>query len=373
MNIVCLSHLRWDFVFQRPQHLLTRAARGGRVLYIEEPVDHPGPARMRVTEDRSGVQVATPLVPSRIAPTEQREILRQLIGNAITRYAGDSYVLWCYTPMATPLLIDLTPSAIVYDCMDELSAFSGASPELTTFESVLFEHSDVVFTGGQSLYEAKRSRHPNIHAFPSSVDVSHFATARSISRDPDDVRHLPHPRIGFFGVIDERTDVELIRGVAALEPQWQLVLVGPTAKIDPATLPRAANIHYLGPKAYGELPAYLASWDVAMLPFARNDATRFISPTKTPEYLAAGKPVVSTSIRDVVRPYGERGLVRIADTPEAFVDAIRAALEEDSAPRIAAADAFLADMSWDLTWNRMKQLIEAACASTPKRAWSRAS
>jgi glycosyltransferase involved in cell wall biosynthesis len=222
-----------------------------------------------------------------------------------------------------------------------------------------------VFTGGQALYESKRHLHLNVHAFPSSVDVAHFARARNSAKDPRDQAVLPTPRLGFFGVLDERLDIDLVSAVADARPDWQIVLVGPVVKIDPAKLPRAANVHYLGPKAYSELPAYISGWDVALLPFARNEATRFISPTKTPEYLAAGRPVVSTSIRDVVRPYGERGLARIADTPAEFVAAVAAALEEPAALRQRAADAFLARMSWETTWAAMWDLVEEA---VPHRA-----
>jgi UDP-galactopyranose mutase len=279
------------------------------------------------------------------------------------------YVLWYYTPMALPFTTDLTPQAVVYDCMDELSAFAGAPARLQELENTLFQQSDVVFTGGQSLYQAKRTRHRNVHAFPSSVDVKHFAQARTAADggEPADQASIGRPRIGFFGVIDERMDYELLAAVASARPAWQLVLIGPIAKVDPASLPRAANIHYLGPKPYEALPAYLAGWDVAMLPFARNDATRFISPTKTPEYLAAGKPVVSTSIRDVVRPYGQQGLARIADTAHEFVAAVDAALSESPAERLRAADAFLTHTSWDGTWTRMRQLIDDIIASREHR------
>jgi UDP-galactopyranose mutase len=244
--------------------------------------------------------------------------------------------------------------------MDELSAFKGASPLLRGLESELLSRADLVFTGGQSLYEAKRDRHPRVHAFPSSIDAAHFGRAREMSEEPADQSPIPRPRLGFFGVIDERLDTELLDEVARMRPEWQLVMVGPVVKIDEAALPRRPNIHYLGMKSYEELPAYLAGWDVALLPFARNDSTRFISPTKTPEYLAAGKPVVSTSIRDVVRPYGQEGLVRIADSAEEFVAACEAALREDSGERQSRVDAFLAQNSWDKTWSRMSELINGA-------------
>ena len=360
MDIVCLSHLRWDFVFQRPQHLLSRAARDGRVFYVEEPIFEDGPPRLQISGRDSGIQVVVPVLPHGSTADEQAEDQRRLIAAMAGEQALTDAVLWYYTPMALPFTDNLTAQAVVYDCMDELSAFAGAPQRLRDLEQELFSRADVVFTGGQSLYEAKRTRHANVHAFPSSVDVAHFATARTWTSEPSDQREIGRPRIGFFGVIDERMDYDLLRGVAAARPSWQLVLIGPTAKIDPATLPRAANIHYLGPKSYAELPHYISCWDVAMLPFARNDATRFISPTKTPEYLAAGRPVVSTSIRDVVRPYGQQGLARIADTPEDFVAAVEAVLEENANERILAADAFLTHTSWDGTWTRMRQAIDRA-------------
>jgi glycosyltransferase involved in cell wall biosynthesis len=262
-----------------------------------------------------------------------------------------------------PFSRHLDRAVTVYDCMDELSAFAGAPQGLRDAERALMGAADVVFTGGHSLYEAKRSLHPNVHPLPSSVDVAHFARARRVSREPGDQAAIPAPRLGFFGVIDERFDRELIDAVAAARPDWNFVLIGPVVKIDPAMLPRRANIHYLGSKAYRELPDYMAGWKVALLPFARNASTRYISPTKTPEYLAAGLPVVSTSIRDVVRPYGDRGLVRIADTPEAFVVAIDAAMREDAGVRLEAVDAFLSQASWEMTWTRMWKRVAQSMAT----------
>jgi UDP-galactopyranose mutase len=290
---------------------------------------------------------------------------RQLIDHLFAQHQIGKYVCWYYTPMALAFTSHLEPMAIVYDCMDELSAFAGAPPKLRELESELFNRADLVFTGGQSLYEAKRGQHPNVYAFPSSVDVAHFAQARNIKQDPADQASIPHPRLGFFGVIDERMDIELLDGIASARPDWHLVIIGPVVKIDPAILPRRDNIHYLGGKDYQELPSYIAGWDLAMLPFARNDSTRFISPTKTPEYLAAGKPVVSTSIKDVVRPYGQQGLVRIADTVADFVAAAQTAMKEDNQASgwLNRVDSFLEQTSWDRTWTSMLQLVESAVAA----------
>ena len=361
-DLVCLSHLRWDFVYQRPQHLLTRCAEERRVFFFEEPVHDDGPLRLEVKE-RGKVRVVVPHLPEGLTSDVAREAaLRTMVERMMADQKITDYVLWYYTPMALQFSRHLRPRAVVYDCMDELSAFRGAPPVLRGLEGELLSRADLVFTGGQSLYEAKRDKHPRVRAFPSSIDAAHFGRAREADEEPADQMEIPRPRLGFFGVIDERLDIELLDEVARLRPEWQLVMIGPVVKIDEASLPRRANIHYLGMKSYEELPAYLSGWDVALLPFARNESTRFISPTKTPEYLAAGRPVVSTSIRDVVRPYGQEGLVHIADTAEDFVKACEAAMREDAAERQARVDSFLAQSSWDSTWASMRELINAAAA-----------
>jgi UDP-galactopyranose mutase len=360
-DVICFSHLRWNFVFQRPQHLLTRCARESRRLYFfEEPIyEDGGHPQLHITDSR-GIRVVVPHLPGGIAERAANAAQRELLDDLIEREQIGEHIAWYYTPMALPFSEHLRPAAVVYDCMDELSSFKGAPTVLKDREAALLARADLVLTGGQSLYEAKRHQHRNIHPFPSSVDVDHFAQARRIRTEPADQAGIPHPRLGFFGVIDERMDVDLVDMVAAARPDWHLVLLGPVVKIDAALLPRRPNIHYLGSKTYDELPQYIAGWDVALLPFARNEATRFISPTKTPEYMAAGKPIVSTSIRDVVRPYGQQGLVRIADEAPAFVDACAAAMAEDASERIRQADAFLRQTSWDGTWRRIRVLVDAA-------------
>lgn len=363
IDVICFSHLRWNFVYQRPQHLMTRCARDRRVFFFEEPEYAAGISPSLTITAAGGVTIVVPQLPEgcggRDAEAAQRQLLDELIARADIR----EYLLWYYTPMALPFSRHLTPAAVVYDCMDELSAFKNAPAALTALDAELMRRASLILTGGQSLYEARRGAHKNIHPFPSSVDVPHFAQARSIEHEPGDQSVIPNPRLGFFGVIDERMDLALLDGVAEARPDWHLVMIGPVVKIDPATLPRRRNIHYLGARSYEELPHYIAGWDVAMLPFARNEATRFISPTKTPEYLAAGLPVVSTSIRDVVRPYGQQNLVHIADDVPAFIRACTAAMYEDRAARLRRADAFLRQTSWDGTWNRIGALLDAALGS----------
>ncbi len=364
-DLVCLSHLRWDFVYQRPQHLLSRCAKERRVFFVEEPIfgDESEP-RLDVSSREDKLQVVVPRLPHGMSDEEIINAQRKLLDQFFAENEIPEYALWYYTPMALRFSNHLKPVVTVYDCMDELSAFKGASPELKERERELFERAQMVFTGGQSLFEAKRNQHANVHLFPSSVDVRHFAQARGEVKEPLDQAEIPRPRLGFFGVIDERMDLDLIKAVAEARPDWQLVMIGPVVKIDDAALPQRENVHYLGGKDYKELPRYLAGWDVALLTFARNESTRFISPTKTPEYLAAGRPVVSTSIRDVVRPYGEGGYVRIADTPEEFVAAVEATLNgaENKDEWLKRVDELLAHNSWDRTWGAMSQLIKQEVA-----------
>ncbi|GGK99282.1 glycosyltransferase [Deinococcus radiotolerans] len=355
--LIVLAHLRWDFVFQRPQHLMTRAARTRAVYYVEEPLFGEWDDTMQVRRDPSGVIVCTPHVRLGDTPRGSQARTAALLHTLLTSHGVSDCDLWVYTPLELPVADLLRPRLTVYDCMDELANFQGASPLLREREDELFRRADVVFTGGHRLFEHKARRHPNVHAFPSSVDAAHFRQARAAPADPADQRHLPRPRLGYVGVIDERLDLNLIDELAERRPDWQLVLLGPVVKIDPASLPQAPNIHLLGMKAYADLPAYLAHWDVALLPFALNAATEFISPTKTPEYLAAGRAVVSTPIHDVVRPYGQAGTARIAGTTAAFEAACAAALAEQGTPaaadRLARADALLATQSWDATWAGM--------------------
>lgn len=371
-DLICLSHLRWDFVYQRPQHLLSRFAKNGRVFFFEEPIFSDKPTRLEISRRKDNLTVVVPHISEfdrevfQVADTQQ-----ELLDKLIAEENINDFVLWFYTPMALDFAGHLKPLATVFDCMDELSAFKFAPPELLENERRLLERADLVFTGGQSLYEAKKDKHPRVFAFPSSIDVPHFSQARNIWEEPSDQRNIPHPRIGYCGVIDERLDLDLLAKTADLRPDWQFIMIGPVVKISADDLPRRANIHYLGGKDYKDLPAYLSGWDAAMMPFALNEATRFISPTKTPEYLAAGLPVISTPIRDVVRPYHEKGLVYIIGSPEDFSSAIVKALQEHSTAKIKRADEFLANNSWDKTWAEMNRLITETIAAVPKTAAQR--
>ncbi|RYY95390.1 MAG: glycosyltransferase family 1 protein [Chitinophagaceae bacterium] len=358
-DLLCFSHLRWNFVYQRPQHLLSRFAQHTRVFFVEEPIWNDEADKLHISEPQKNVFVVVPHLQKDIEGTDVQDRQRNLVSELVAMMEINKYFCWYYTPMALPFSDHLEPSMVVYDCMDELSAFKFAPAELKDNEQRLMNRADLVFTGGYSIYEAKKDRHAHIYPFPSSIDREHFAAARTAVQDPADQAAIPHPRFGFYGVIDERFDIELIREAATQRPDWQFVLLGPVVKIDPDHLPRNENIHYLGGKDYKELPQYLSGWDVAIIPFAMNESTRFISPTKTPEYLAAGKPVISTPIRDVVSPYGDNKLVHIAATAGEFVDAGDAILaSKNTEGWLKEVDAFLAGNSWDRTWSEMAGHIE---------------
>jgi UDP-galactopyranose mutase len=358
-DVLCFSHLRWDFVYQRPNHLMARAARDRRVFFVEEPRLTSGSATSWSFAERAGVIVSTPNLPEQLDDAGRDRVLAALMDDLIGLHGINVPVLWYYTPMALPWTRHIVPAAVVFDCMDHLAGFNGAPPALVQLEAELLSRADLVVTGGAQLHEAKRRMNANTHCFPSSVDVAHFAQALVDRPDPIDQAPIPHPRFGYFGVIDERLDLGLVAAVAAARPAWHFVFVGPVTKIDPSTLPKAPNVHFLGMKDYADLPAYLTGWDVAIMPFAHNEATRYISPTKTPEYLAGGLPVASTSIHDVVHPYGQEGLVEIGDEATGFLAACERALATDPLQHDARVGPVLERMSWDRTWAAIDDLLSA--------------
>ena len=374
-TLICFSHLRWNFVFQRPQHLMSRFARNMDVIYWEEPIEigasETAYLQVREAEDSKNVRVVVPHLPGDMPHDAREAALKRLLDSQTASIRGP-LIAWYYTPMMLPFSRELDADVTVFDAMDELSKFKFAPEHLLELEQELIDKADLVFTGGSSLFEAKKDRHPSVHCFPSSVDRVHFAKARAKQFDPADQEDLPRPRLGFYGVIDERFDTELLDKVAEMRPDWSFVMVGPVVKISDEDLPKRPNIHYLGGKTYAELPAYLSGWDVALMPFAMNESTMFISPTKTPEYLAGGKPVVSTPVRDVVRTYGDLEGVKIASTPEEFVAACEEALELSRNPYewLSEADLMLSATSWDTVQARMAGLIAerlgtGASASSP--------
>lgn len=358
-DLLVFSHLRWNLVFQRPQHLMSRFANFRRVYFIEDPViSRISIEKLELAETPEGVTVVTPRIPETMNQAEQDNVMALFINQLISEEGIEEYSAWYYTPMALNWTRHLRPDFIIYDCMTELSKFKGNPEDIVERETELLSRASLVFTGGQSLFEAKKHLHHNIYPFPGGIDFDHFKKARDIDHDPIDQKDIPHPRLGYTGVIDERIDTKLLKELSALKPDWQFVFVGPITKVDPTSLPQAANIHYLGMKNYSTLPNYLAGWDCALMPLAKNDATRFVNTTKVPEYLAAGCPVVSTSIRDVVEPYGTRQMVAIADDPRDFIIQTEQTMKKNknNSAWQKKVDHFLSQMSWDETWKKMSEL-----------------
>ena len=369
-TIICFAHLRWNLVFQRPQHIMTRLAYTHDVLYWEEPREDAGctaPWLERSTL-ASGLERLVPVLPEGLSADARDALLRGLLDTALQAQGAGPLVFWYYTPMMLGFSEAAADAAdlVVYDCMDELANFAFAPADVAAREGALMARADIVLCGGQSLFEARKGRHHNVHCVPSGVDVAHFAQGAADRGDPDDQAALPRPRLGFYGVIDERMDLDLLAAVAAARPEWHFVMIGPVVKISPDDLPRAPNLHWLGRKEYAVLPAYAAGWDIALMPFAINAATQFISPTKTPEYMASGLPVVSTPVRDVVSGYGDLRAVRIAADPSGFVEAcedLLAAPEPVRAAWRAEGEACLADKSWDGIAARITRKLDNALAT----------
>ncbi|KRB14366.1 glycosyltransferase [Rhizobacter sp. Root16D2] len=377
MHLVAFSHLRWNFVYQRPQHLLSRLALRYPVLFVEEPMKDASEARLEVTTPAPGITVLRPHTPVE-APgfhDDQLAAVLPLLRAYLENQGITDYAAWFYTPMALPLIAELEPRAVIFDCMDELSAFRDAPRQLHQRESALMKRADLVLTGGPSLYAAKRHLNPNVMCLPSAVDAAHYAPRcaaerHDLVREAEELQAgVPGPRLGFFGVIDERLDIGLIAALADAHPAWQIVMVGPVVKIDPASLPQRPNIAWLGQQPYALLPQLVRSWDVCLLPFALNEATRFISPTKTLEYMAAEKPVVSTAVHDVVELYGD--LVRIGRDAASFIDACADALDEtanEHEARVGRMNERVAMYSWDRTAETIVRAIGDVVRPVPVQA-----
>ncbi len=346
---------------------MSRFAQYDRVYFIEEPVyESSGKSFLEINKDGKNLWIVTSHL---LESYSQDEIVFQqkiLLSSLYSEEKIQNYIHWYYTPMSLAISNHLQPELVVYDCMDELSNFKFAPADLKQKEKDLFRMADLVFTGGHNLYHAKKNLHNNIFPFPSSIDKDHFMQARTRKDIPLDQKNIKQPVFGFYGVIDERFDIELLREVSIRKPEWSFVIIGPVIKIDPATLPQSSNIHYLGPKQYDELPHYLAGWDIAMIPFLLNDSTRYISPTKTPEYLAAGIPVLSSAIVDVVNPYELNNLVHIYNDVNSFIIKGESELAKTSVGKrkwLRNVDLFLQENSWDQTWRQIKQHINTTIKS----------
>jgi glycosyltransferase involved in cell wall biosynthesis len=376
--LIVQSHLRWDFVWQRPQQILSRFAEYAPVLFVEEPLfldDVVAPA-LDITVPHANVFRAVPRLPGSLRTDYERGTAesRTLVQAAIQpggqlKGLFNNPVQWFYSPFTAPAMLGaFNEIAVVYDCMDELSKFRFAHPDLVRRERLLLANADVVFTGGYKLYESKKRHHHNVHFFGCGVDARHFGKARLPQTPiPSDVANLPQPVLGYFGVIDERIDYDLLAALSDSFPEASIVIVGPVVKVDPATLPQRTNIHWLGQRDYALLPGYVKAFSVCLMPFALNEATEYINPTKTLEYMAAGKPIVSTAVPDVVRNFTP--VVQIARSHREFTSLTAQAA---SFPNEAAIEQGLeraSAESWQSIVAKMGRLVSEACLTTaPKSA-----
>jgi glycosyltransferase involved in cell wall biosynthesis len=375
--IIVHSHLRWDFVWQRPQQILSRLAAHAPVLFVEEPIflDDLSVGRLDISVPFGNVFRALPHLPGSYRNDQDGAIaaVRSLVQESIgetgeLRARFTNPIQWFYSPVTAPAMLGaFNEIAVVYDCMDELAQFKYAHPDLARRERLLLASADVVFTGGHKLYRSKSRYHANVHFFGCGVDVAHFSKARAPETIvPSDIADLPQPVFGYFGVIDERIDYELIARLAREHPDASVVMVGPVVKVDPASLPQASNIHWLGQRDYSQLPAYVKGFTTCLMPFALNEATEYINPTKTLEYMAGGKPIVSTAVADVVHNFTP--VVRVANSAEEFVTlAARVAADPDST-LIAQGLRQAANSSWESIVSQMRKLISNAAGEvTPAK------
>lgn len=363
-TLIVFSHLRWHFIYQRPQHLLTRLAQRYRVIYVEEPVKDPGQPRFERTTVAPQVELLKPLTPLEASGfhDDQLSVLKPMLDEFMHKELIDDYLVWFYTPMALPLLAQMRPRAVVYDCLDDWSALAGAPRQLQQREAALLKLADLVLTSGPSLYEAKREVHPHVLCLPSAVDAHHYAPNNALAHTclVKEARalqaHIPHPRLGFFGVIDERLNCALLRALARANPAWHIVMVGPVVSKDAASLPQEPNIHWIGPQRHELLPQIMTGWDICILPLAVNEATRYTSPSKVLEYMAAEKPIVSTPLSDVVSMYGD--VVEVAADTADFIAACECVLNESRQRRAQRMSDMLTSVS-RFSWEQSVSAILA--------------
>jgi UDP-galactopyranose mutase len=356
-DLICFSCVPWDFIYHRPQHLMTRFAKHFRVIYVEPPAygeGHPSYELSYPKENIISVKLRLPAgLPEEQAANVQQEKLAQFLNDLQVKH----YVFWYYSPVALTFTNAFQPVLKVYDCMTEFP-YAQDGIDVRALEDSLLRQADFVFTAGPSLHETRRSFNQNTYCLPGSVDIDHFYGARYYHADPAEQAKIPHPRIGFAGVIDDRIDFTLLKAVALRKPEWHLVLLGPIVGLKKSDLPELSNLHFIEKKSYEELPGYISGWNITMLPFAHTDATRFINPLQATEFLAAGKPVIAAPVIDIIRTYGNRGLIQIAGTPEEFVRVANTHFtSRDKTEWNDHVAEFLSLNSWDKTWQRMMDMI----------------
>ena len=370
--IIVHCHLCWDWVWQRPQQFLSRLSARHKILFVETMAPDPqlsSPmARFWTAPNFPNVTILRLQFPAwrwndgAFVDRERRRLVKEFISGPGAGQFEDP-VQWFYDPMAVPAFLgQMSEIGVVYDCMDELSKFHCAPPQIKMREQKLLAAADVVFAGGRKLWQTKKLQNENCHFYGCGVDVAHFGNARrDDTKIPDDIAALKKPVLGYFGVVDERMDYELLVKLADANPDWSIAMVGPQLKVD--AVPQRPNLHWLGQKNYIQLPAYCKAFDVCLMPFALNEATEFINPTKALEYMATGRPIVSSAVADVVTNFGS--VVNIARTHDEFISLCRAAIEKADSARIETGLKQAAENSWDGIIARLEKHIADALASKP--------
>lgn len=356
-DMIVFCHLRWHFVYQRPQHIISRISKTMKTLFIEEPLYN------NESKESGNLIIINDMLHVLQPNVKDIESIAAIIPEYVKN--KDIPVGWFYSAIFCPLSECIDFETIVYDCMEELSLLKGSAKNVINQEKYLISNADIIFTSGKSLYELKKQWHTNVHCFPSSVDEPHFAKALNGIKVADDVANLQSPIVGYYGVIDERIDFALLHETALKLPNVSFVMIGPLSKIEKNDLPQEDNIHYLGMKSYNELPHYLKAFDIAMIPFAVNDTTKYISPTKTLEYMSAGKPIISTKITDIVHDYGI--CLSMVESADEFYEAIKFALDKtDHFSMELEYHKILKKTSWDITAVKMKSIIKTFANGTDK-------
>lgn len=374
--IIVHCHLRWDGVWQRPQQFLSRLAKKHPVLFCEGPtlVNEEITPRFEIKEASNAENVlvmqtffpASKFSDGAWVDSERLRLLKEALAGELSGQF-DSPVQWFYDPMAvTAYAGNIGERAIVYDCMDQLSQFKFAPPELIQREVTLLEKADVVFCGGRKLREAKSRINSNCHFYGCGVDVEHFGKARLEETPlPEDLQKMSRPVLGYFGVVDERLDYGLIAALADANPKWSVAIIGPVVKVDPASLPTRPNLYWLGRREYQQLPGYTKGFDVCLMPFALNEATEYINPTKACEYMATGTQIVSTAVPDVVSNFSE--VVDVAQNQEEFIEMCKRAVDRPSEKQIQAGLKMAQENTWDYVVGKLEEHVSDVLTGRVKK------
>lgn len=367
--IIVHCHLCWDWVWQRPQQFISRLSKRHRILFVEtigpDPQLATPFARFYTPENLPNITVLRLQFPSwrwedgDYVDRTRREMVQEFLKGP-GRGQFDNPVQWFYDPMAVPAFHgQMNEILTVYDCMDELSKFKCAPPEIRTREASLLNEAEVVFTGGRKLWESKKLSNDNCHFYGCGVEVDHFARARAAeTRVPEDLANIPKPVLGYFGVVDERMDYDLVAKLADANPNWSIAIVGPVMKVDPNSLPKRPNLYWLGQRQYADLPGFCKGFNVCLMPFALNESTEFINPTKALEYMASGREIISTAVPDVISNFSQ--VVKVGYSHDEFIALCRRAVEQPDTEAVERGLEMASQNTWEMIVSKLESHIEAA-------------